>query len=144
MNLGSGDSVVLHGVAWKLHRRLRKMPENYNIRMTYDRGELEIMSPSRAHEEIALLFGTLIDLWTIELDVAIVGCWTMTIRRATSSGGFEPDNCYYVQHERQMRNKKDQLQNRSATRLGHRSGSNHKLLSKMAIYAAFRVPELWC
>jgi hypothetical protein len=34
---------------------LRKMPENRNLRMTYDRGELEIMSPSRHHELIAEL-----------------------------------------------------------------------------------------
>ena len=40
--VSSGDSVVLHGVSWKLYRRLRKMPENYNIRMTYDRGELRL------------------------------------------------------------------------------------------------------
>ncbi len=59
--LGSGGSVVVHGIPWKMYRRLRKMPENYNIRMTYDRGELEIMSPSRAHEEIAELLGTLIE-----------------------------------------------------------------------------------
>ena len=53
----SDNSVVLHGVSWKLYRRLRKMPESYNIRMTYDRGELEIMSPSALHEGIATLLG---------------------------------------------------------------------------------------
>ena len=53
MPADSGGSVVLHGISWKMYRRLRKMPENYNIRMTYDRGELEIMSPSAAHEGIA-------------------------------------------------------------------------------------------
>ena len=68
---GPADSVVLHGISWKMYRTLRNMPENYNIRMTYDRGELEIMSPSRAHEEIAELLGTLIDVWAIELDVPI-------------------------------------------------------------------------
>ena len=27
MDSGSGESVVLHGVAWKLYRRLRKMQQ---------------------------------------------------------------------------------------------------------------------
>ncbi len=145
LTVSSGDSVVLHDVSWKLYRKLRKMPENYNIRMTYDRGELEIMSPSRVHEEIALLLGTLIDLWTIELDVAIVGCRTMTIRRADLKRGFEPDNCYYVQHERQMRDKKKiNFKTDPPPDLAIEVEVSHKLLSKMAIYAAFRVPELWC
>ena len=30
----------------------------------------------------------------------------MTIRRADLKRGFEPDNCYYVQHELQMREEK--------------------------------------
>ena len=55
----SGDSVVLHGISWALYRRLRRTPENHNICMTYDRGELEIMSPSAEHEGIAALLGNL-------------------------------------------------------------------------------------
>ena len=60
LTVSSRDSVVLHGISWKMYRRLRKMPENYNVRMTYDRGELEIMSPSALHEGIATLLGDLI------------------------------------------------------------------------------------
>ena len=57
---GLDDSVVLHGISWKMYRRLRKMPDNYNVRMTYDRGELEIMSPSPVvkAQEIVRQFGT--------------------------------------------------------------------------------------
>ncbi len=63
LTVSSRDSVVLHGISWKMYRRLRKMPENYNVRMTYDRGELEIMSPSALHEGIATLLGDLISVW---------------------------------------------------------------------------------
>ena len=62
--LHMGGSAVLHAISWKTYRRLRKMPENNNIRMTYDRGELEIMSPSSLHEGIARLLGELITVWT--------------------------------------------------------------------------------
>jgi Uma2 family endonuclease len=145
MAAGSGDSVVLHGVSWKMYRKLRKMPESRNIRMTYDRGELEIMSPSRAHEEIALMLGTLIDVWAIELDVGIVGCRTMTIRRADLKRGFEPDNCYYVQHEPQMWDKKKiNFKVDPPPDLAIEVEVSRKLSNKTGIYAAFGVPELWC
>ena len=49
-----------------MYRKLRKMPENYDIRMTYDRGELEIMSPSPLHKGIATLLGDLIAVWRLE------------------------------------------------------------------------------
>ena len=105
--VNSGDSAVLHGVSWKMYRKLRKMPENCNIRMTYDRGELEIMSPSRSRTRgLLTLLGDLINVWAIELDIPVRSCRTMTIRRAVLKRGFEPDNCYYVQHEPQMWNKK--------------------------------------
>ncbi len=141
---GSGDSVVLHGVSWKLYRRLRKMPENYNIRMTYDRGELEIMSPSPLHEGIASLLGRLIDIWTLELKIPLRSCRVMTIRRAVLKRGFEPDNCYYVQHEPQMWDKKKiNFKTAPPPDLVIEVEVSRRLGKKMEIYAAFRVPELW-
>lgn len=139
-----GDSVVLHGVSWKLYRKLRKMPESYNIRMTYDHGELEIMSPSRAHEVIARLLEALIDVWALEFDVEIVPCGTMTIRRADLKRGFEPDNCYYVQHEREMRDKdKINFKVDPPPDLAIEVEVSRKLLKKTEIHAAFGIPELW-
>ena len=94
----SGDCVLVRDVPWKMHRRLRRMPAYYNIRMTFDRGELEIMSPSVLHEKIASLLGDLINVWRIELGIPMVSCRTTTIRRSALQRGFEPDNCYYIQH----------------------------------------------
>jgi Uma2 family endonuclease len=139
-----GDSVVLHGIPWTLYRRLRRTPENYNIRMTYDGGELEIMSPSVEHEGIATLLGNLITVWALEFRIPFRSCRTMTIRRSLLERGFEPDNCYYVQHEPQMWNKKKvRFKTDPPPDLAIEVEVTRKLLNKMAIYAAFRVPELW-
>jgi Uma2 family endonuclease len=140
----SGDSVLLSGISWKMYRQLRKLPENQSIRMTYDQGDLEIMSPSRPHEEIARLIGTLIDVWAIELDVDIANCGGMTIRRADLKKGFEPDNCFYVQNELLMRDKmKINFKVDPPPDLAIEVEVSRKLLNKMGIYATFRVPELW-
>jgi len=140
----SGDSVVLHGIPWKLYRELRKMAENYNIRMTYDRGELEIMSPSAEHERIATVLGDLITIWAVERATPIRSCRIMTIRRSLLERGFEPDNCYYVQHEPEMWDKKKiRFKVDPPPDLAIEVEVTRKLLNKMGIYAAFRVPELW-
>ena len=139
------DSILLHGVSWKLYRRLRKMRENYNIRMTYDHGELELMSPSALHENIATLLGDLINVWRIELNIPVRSCRTMTIRRSILQRGFEPDHCYYVQHEPQMWNKnKINFKTDPSPDLAIEVEVSRKLADKLAIYAAFHVPELWC
>ena len=140
----SGDSVVLRDVSWKMYRRLRRMPANYNIRMTFDRGVLEIRAPSLLHESISALLGNLINVWTLELGIPIRSCRTMTIRRSALQRGFEPDNCYYVQHEPEMWNKtKINFKVDPPPDLAIEVEVSRKLSDKLDIYAAFRVPELW-
>ena len=69
----------------------------------------------------------------------------MTIRRSVLERGFEPDNCYYVQHEPQMWDKKKiNFKVDPPPDLAIEVEVTRKLLDKMGIYAAFRVPELWC
>jgi Uma2 family endonuclease len=140
----AGDSVVLHGISWKMYRKLRRMQENCNTRMTYDRGELEIMSPSAEHEGIASLIGDLIKIWALEYKIPFRSCRTITIRRSLLERGFEPDNCYYIQHEPQMWDKKKiNFKVDPPPDLAIEVDVTRKLLNKMALYAAFRVPELW-
>ncbi len=115
------SAVVLHDIPWATYVALRDMPENRNIRMTYDGGELEITSPSLPHEHIASVLGTLVNVWTVELDIAISSCRMMTIRRAELKRGFEPDNCYYVQNEPRVWDKTESgFHGRSAARPGNR------------------------
>ena len=46
--------VILHNMSWETYERLmEERGENRVPRFAYDRGELEIMSPSTEHESIA-------------------------------------------------------------------------------------------
>ncbi len=142
---GPVAAVVLHDISWKMYRRLRKMRANYRIRMTYDRGELEIMSPSPLHEKIGRLLANLIAVWQLELKIPIASCGEMTISRSALKRGFEPDHCYYVQHEPQMWDKmKINFKFDPPPDLAIEVEVTRKLGKKAEIYAAFRVPELWC
>jgi Uma2 family endonuclease len=69
----------------------------------------------------------------------------MTISRAALKRGFEPDHCYYVQHEPQMWDKtKINFKVDPPPDLAIEVEVTRKLGKKAEIYAAFRVPELWC
>ncbi len=93
------------GVGWQTYVSLREAPENHHVRMTYHRGDLEIMSPSKSHGLFAALIGRFIDVWPEELDIDIQSCRTVTFSREDLESGLEPDNCYHVQNEPLVRNK---------------------------------------
>ncbi len=137
-------AVVLHGIPWATYVALRDMPENWKLRMTYDRGELEIMSPSPFHEGLAALLGTLIEIWAIELDIPLRSLRSMTVRREAIERGFEPDNCYYVQNEPRLWDKIElDFDVDPPPDLAIEVDVSRGSSAKMSIYASFGVPELW-
>jgi hypothetical protein len=42
--------IVLRGIGWKGYQSLRKLVGDQPIRLTYDRGDIELMSPLPKHE----------------------------------------------------------------------------------------------
>jgi len=137
-------SVWLSGVGWEEYVRLRDLPENYHVRMTYVDGDLELMSPSRPHERIATLIDRFIIVWTELRGAAIQGCRTTTLQRKDLSRGLEPDNGYYIEHEEQAREREEldlsvELPPDLAVEVDLRSPSRNR----MPIYAAIGVPEVW-
>jgi Uma2 family endonuclease len=135
---------LLHGVPWDAYVLLRDAPENYHVRMTYDRGTLEMMSPSRPHERFSKMIGRLIETWAEELDIPIQGCQTTTLRREDLEHGIEPDQCYYVEHEAQMRANTDlDLTKQPPPDLAVEVDLSGVASDKPSLYAALGVPELW-
>jgi Uma2 family endonuclease len=137
-------NVVLGGVPWEIYDRLRSEESNRNLRMTYCEGTLQMMSPSKLHERIAHLLGRFVDAWTEECEVTVQGCGATTFRREDLQRGLEPDRCYYVQHEPEVRGRDELDLSRDpppdlAIEVDIHGGSDHR----MAIYAALGVPEVW-
>ncbi len=135
---------VLRGVPWQTYARLRKLPDNYHLRMTYDRGTLEIMSPSPQLEGSASIIARLVAVWTEELNIPIRSLGEMTCSRRDIERGFEPDKCYYVQNEPRMWDKMDiDLSVDPPPDLAIEVEISRSSVNKLEIYAAFGVPELW-
>lgn len=91
--------VVVHGVEWKTYCAVRELFDSPGIRMTYFKGALEIMSPSRRHEAYKKSIARLIELFALERDVPLFGYGSTTFRKALTERGLEPDECYLVGRE---------------------------------------------
>jgi Uma2 family endonuclease len=135
---------VLQGVRWEVYQELRKLPENDHVRMTFDEGVLEMMTPSAGHERWSDLIGQLISVWRLELAVDIVSCRSMTLIRKDLKKGLEPDNCYYIQHESQVRHKSVlDFAVDPPPDLAIEIDVSKNSAGKRKLYAAFGVPEVW-
>src|SRR5688572_18660481 len=93
-----GERFLLRGMSWEFYEHLLEELDNRPIRVTYDRGALELMSPSYRHEGSAEILGQLVRLLAEELEVPIKGAGSTTLRRESVERGLEPDKCFYIAH----------------------------------------------
>ena len=142
---GCGDSVVcLSGVSWQAYENLRSIEENFKVRMTYDEGDLILMSPGRLHERIAALLNRMVIAWTEERSVPLQSGGSTTIRTELRRKGFEPDQSYFIQHESDVRTRDVYDPNIDPPPdLTIEVDVSSPSVVRMGIYAAFGIPELW-
>jgi Uma2 family endonuclease len=137
--------VVLRNVSWETYERL--LAENLDHsspRFTYDRGVLEIMSPSAEHEWYNQLVSDLVKLLARELRIDVLSLGSTTFKREEAEKGFEPDSCFYVSRAKQLRGKKKiDLAIDPPPDFVVEVVVTHPSLSKFPICAAFGVPEIW-
>jgi Uma2 family endonuclease len=70
--------------------------EQPGMRLTYDRGLLEISKPLVLHETYKKLLGRLIETLTEELEIEIRSLGSLTCDREDLARGLEPNQCYYI------------------------------------------------
>jgi Uma2 family endonuclease len=116
-----------------------------HIRVTYDRGEMELMTVSGKHEHKKRLLGRLVEALTEEMEIDIISTGSMTRRRKDLRRGLEPDESYWIANEAKMRGREEfDLEVDPPPDLALEIEISRSTLDRMAIYAALRVPEVWC
>ena len=76
------QSVVLHDVSWQTYAHLLEdLADNSTPRLTYDRGTLEIMSPTAQREELNRTLALLVEILALELGLDIRSLGSTTFRQ---------------------------------------------------------------
>src|SRR5262245_59140266 len=92
-------------VDWDGYVSIGETLRDQPMRMTYNQGALEIMVLSLEHEKFKALLGRMVEALTEELNLDLQSGGSTTFAREELDRGLEADECYWIQHEAQMRGK---------------------------------------
>jgi Uma2 family endonuclease len=140
-----GNCLRLSGVDWQEYTRLlRIFAERPGLRLTYDRGELEIMSPLLEHDKDGHVLFLLIHAASDELGLPLFSGGSTTIRRRKGHRGLEPDECVWLANApRVMGKRRLDLRVDPPPDLAVEVDATRSSLNRMSIYATLGVPEVW-
>jgi Uma2 family endonuclease len=141
--LAGEQRIVLRGVGWEIYEALLARLEGQPIRLTYDRGDLELMAPSYDHEHYKKLMGRLIETVTEELDLPCSSAGSTTWRKQIEDRGLEPDDCFYLSSLAKVAGRVPDLSVDPPPDLALEIEISRSMLDRMTIYAAIGVPEVW-
>ena len=80
--------IVLHDISWETYERLLDdRIDSSGTRVTYDRGELEILGPSSEHEIVNRTLALLVELVAAEMSIEVINVGSMTFKQAGSATG---------------------------------------------------------
>ena len=92
------ERFILHDVSWETYEQLlSNYVDSSSPRFAYDRGVLEIMSPSSEHEELTEIITQLVYILAEEWGFEYRNFGRTTFKRKDMESGFEPDSCFYIQ-----------------------------------------------
>jgi Uma2 family endonuclease len=140
-----GHCLRLSSVDWPTYSRLlRIFAERPGMRLTYDRGELEIMSPLLQHDDGSWFLGDMVFILTEELGLPLKRGGSTTMRRRKRKKGIEADTCYWIANAHRMAGRlRLDLRTDPPPDLAIEVDVTRSSLNRMDIYAALRVPEVW-
>lgn len=146
-HLPPGTSLHADNVSWEVYDRLMDALADFNaVRIYYDQGRLEAMSPSGMHEKPSKILHRLANVLSDELEIDVEAYGQTTLRRQLKAKGAEPDESFYIQHAAQIIGREDlniDLAKDPPPDLVLESDVTSSSLNRFAIYAALGVPEIW-
>jgi Uma2 family endonuclease len=80
--------VLLDNISWETYERLLREVDSRHVKLTYDNGDLEIMTLSLGHESVGRLLGVFIRLVALELEIPLKGGGSTTMRRKMKKKGL--------------------------------------------------------
>lgn len=144
-NLPIGGTLILSDVSWDEYQRLiADLGEWNGVRVTYDQGRLEIMSPSSEHKAAKEMIACLLRAFADQTDTVIESYGSTTYQQEWLQRGLEPDCCFYIQNAARIIGVRDiRLEKDPPPDLAVEVVVSHASDTKLKIYAGMGVPEIW-
>jgi Uma2 family endonuclease len=139
------ERTLLQGISWNLYENLlTELGDNGKARLSYDRGNLEFMTPLPSHENYNRQIERAIVVIAEELDRDYNLFGSMTIKRADLAAGKEPDSCYYFANEAAVRGKtKLDFTQDPPPDLAIEIDITSSSINQLTLYARLGVGEVW-
>ena len=144
-HLPEGAMLRLERISWNEYEQmLEEMDEHPGMRVSYDKGRVEITSPTFEHEMYKDFCTGLAHILSEELGIPVETAGATTYKRKQLMKGAEPDCSFYVQNARAVIGKRNiDLSIDPPPDVVVEIDITSESLGKFPIYAAFGVPEIW-
>lgn len=137
------EIIHLSGISWQTYETLLDELSDRRLRLTYNRGTLEIMAPSPEHELSKTVMGRFVETLAEESDIQIYPLGSTTFQRPELSGA-EPDECFYFRNISAVRGKKRlDLTVDPAPDLVIEIDITSSSPNRLQVYADLGVSEVW-
>ncbi len=137
--------VELGGVDWDLYQRLLGATRDGALRITYDRGRLEIEVPSKLHQRLKTIAGDFISAYCARHRIVAEPAGSATLKRQDRDGGCEADESFYFAEARRMAavDDLDLEAGDPPPELAVEIDLSPPRVHKQSVYARLGVPEIW-
>jgi Uma2 family endonuclease len=143
LTITPGNQLILNNISWQnFEQILEDLGEHRASKLAYDNGILEIMVPLPEHEKAKIFISNFVEILLEELNTEFCPLGSTTFKNSEMSQGIEPDNCFYIQHEAEVR-AKDRLDLTVDPPPDLALEIDITSRTHPSIYEQLKVPELW-
>lgn len=144
IKLAPGSAIAIAGLTWKTYEALlQELGEIRQTRIAYDQGVLEIRMPGELNEIINRLLAKIITTLALELGLEANDFGSTTLNREDLDRGIEPDSCFYIQNATKGQGIVEPTATALPPDLAVEVDIASSSASKMAIYQAIGISEVW-
>jgi Uma2 family endonuclease len=144
IELTPGSAMQISGVNWESYIALmQELGDARSTRIAYANGVLEIRMPGQHHEALNRVLAAIVLTLAEELGYDFNDLGSMTINRPELSKGLEPDSCFYIQNAQAGQGLGTTIANDLPPDLALEIDIAHRSDTKLSIYQALSVPEVW-
>ena len=141
----STQHLILGGIRWATYQQLAADLGEQPVRLAYDQGTLEIMTPSFEHERFNRLLADIAQALAFGKDLSIEPAGSTDFSREDIERGFQPDSCFYLGDNVEAIKGKKRLDVSldPPPDLVIEVDVTSRSLDKLPLYATIGVPEIW-